>query len=123
MAARALEQRLNADISDYAGDPGPLVPPVRKVVWFLCRNLPISAAAAIGRGVYLANAPPRFEMLLLTGVPTMALLLAAVGIYGIISYSVSRRTYEIGTRVSLRAIPADVPRTVIRLEWCPPSQA
>jgi putative ABC transport system permease protein len=97
-----------------AGEPSDLASAVRRVVWSFDRNLPISQVVTMDEVVAEKNAQPRFEMLLLGVFAMVALLLAAAGIYGVMSYSVSRRTREIGIRVSLGANSADVLRMIVR---------
>jgi putative ABC transport system permease protein len=96
------------------GDAAGLMSAVKDAVWSFDRNLPISEVATMDSVVAEANAEPRFEMLMLGVFAAVALLLAAVGIYGVVSYSVSRRTHEIGIRMSLGGSRADVLRMVLR---------
>ena len=96
------------------GNPAELVSAVKQVVWSFDRNLPISDVVTMNRAIADANAQPRFEMLLLGAFGAVALLLAAVGIYGVINYSVSRRTREIGIRISLGASRVNVLQMIAR---------
>jgi predicted permease len=96
-----------------AGNPADIAPAVKNAIWSFDRNLPISQVITMDRAVEDATAQSRFEVLLLGVFGGVALVLAAVGIYGVMSYSVSRRTREIGIRMSLGASRAEVLRMVV----------
>jgi putative ABC transport system permease protein len=96
-----------------AGQPADLAPAVKRVVWSLNRNLPVSEVLTLDNVVAIATAQPRFEMVLLGVFAGVALVLAAVGVYGLVNYSVARRTHEIGIRMSLGATRVEVLKMVV----------
>jgi len=96
------------------GNPLALVPTVRSLVAPLDPNLPISDVRSFDQLVYRSVAPQRLNVILLSIFSGMALLLATTGIYGVLSYSVSRRTSEIGLRIALGASRAAILGMTIR---------
>ncbi len=96
-----------------AGDPEALIAPLRAAVRSLDPELPLDAVGTVDDLVSKSLAQRRFSMLLMAIFASLALVLAMVGIYGVMAYSVTQATQEIGIRMALGAKRRDVLRIVL----------
>jgi putative ABC transport system permease protein len=113
-ASRAMTLVARVSCHRASCDATALASPIRAAIRSAERNVAISGLRSMTALADEANAEPRFYLVLLTAFAVIAVALAAVGIYGVMSYSVSRRTHEIGIRVALGADPSAVMRDVVR---------
>jgi len=95
-------------------EPSTLVQAVKNEVWAVNKNLPFSSIATIDELVSRSLGERRFNLLLLGAFAAIALTLAGVGIYGLMSFSTSRRTHEIGVRMALGAQTRDIIKQVLK---------
>ncbi len=96
-----------------ASDPTATIRPAEQRLRALDPDMEISTFRTMGELVGRQLVRPRFNMLLIGVFASVALLLAAIGIFGVISYSVAQRTREIGVRVALGAADGDIFRSVV----------
>ncbi len=96
------------------GDPAALAPAVRQALWSVDPTLPISRVTTMRDLVATSEANRRFALVLFEVFGLAALVLAAAGIFGVLSGSVAERTREIGVRAALGASSAEIVRLVVR---------
>jgi predicted permease len=97
-----------------AGDPSAMVQLLRRAITETDRSIAIDDIEPVTQLIRLSIRDERLVARLATGLGALALLLAAIGLFGVTSYSIARRTSEIGVRIALGARRADIVRLVMR---------
>jgi putative ABC transport system permease protein len=97
-----------------SGDPVAMTASVRDQIWSVRPNLPLSAVRSMQQVVDESLRPWRWSALILGAFSVFALILAGIGIYGVVAYATSLRTTEIGVRMAMGAQPNDIFRFVLR---------
>jgi len=95
------------------GDPATIANMVKGQIWTVDKELPVTKVRTMTEVMASSVAGQRFMMLLLGIFAAVALILASVGIYGLMSYSITERTHEIGIRMALGAQARDVLRMIV----------
>jgi putative ABC transport system permease protein len=96
-----------------SGDAARLAPAVQKEIRSLDPEQPVADVRTMQQVISKSIARPRFNMLLLSIFAGVALVLASVGLYGVMNYSATQRTHEVGIRMALGATRADIMRLVV----------
>jgi putative ABC transport system permease protein len=97
-----------------SSNPLSLAPSIRRRIWSVDKNLPLFDIRSMEEVIDRRTAGPRSLAKVMGGPAAIALLMAALGLYGVLAFSVSQRTGEIGIRMALGARPADILNLVLR---------
>ncbi len=113
-AERQVQRNPMAYVVRTRGDPASVAPAIRRTVNVLDPLLPVYDVRPLSDYVVGARAAQRFTSIVAAAFASLALLLASVGVYGVIAYATMRRRYEFGVRQALGARPAQVLSLVLR---------
>ncbi len=96
-----------------SSDPAPLVAAVREAIWSVDRDQPVWRGRPMAAAIAGQSAQPRFSLALTGAFALLALVLACVGVYGVMAHVLAQRTREMGIRVALGAQPAQIFRLAL----------